>query len=228
MIKPTKILLTFIFLLLISSCSNKNQIVKFEKILGKEDSETLTSIVTEFENGFLKTNYPNLNTKKAYAEFLIDIESKRKLNWAKPTEIQLKKFNQSNLKNVVYGIPDSIWIVENQKKTRTEYRVRRKYLNTKGEYKIGTLEATIPKINNNDSLITTLENYYDINYFGKYREALNTASKKNKFVQKYIEKTQEVGTLNIRLIAEKMTGANLDFDDYFTKRLIITEIVYRL
>ncbi|MEH1008971.1 hypothetical protein VDP25_14590 [Winogradskyella sp. ECml5-4] len=202
--------------------------MKFEKILGKEDSETLTSIVTEFENGFLKTNYPNLNIKKAYAEFLIDIESKRKLNWAKPTEIQLKKFNQSNLKNVVYGIPDSIWIVDNQKKTRTEYRVRRKYLNTKGEYKIRTLEATIPKINNNDSLITTLENYYDINYFGKYREALNTASKKNKFVQKYIEKTQEVGTLNIRLIAEKMTSANLDFDDYFTKRLIITEIVYRL
>jgi hypothetical protein len=202
--------------------------VEFEKILGKENSETLTSMVTEFENDFLKTKYPNLSTEKAYSEYLKDIESNYQGNWERPSEKSIQKFNKSKLKNVIFGIPDSIWVVESPYKARTEYRIRRKYLNTKGEYDTGTLEASIPKVNDEDSLIAILENRYDINYFGKYREALKVSSKKDKFVEKYIKMTQEAGMLDPRMIAYEMITANLDLDDYFVKRLIITEIVYRL
>lgn len=228
MTKPSKILLTLIFPLLIFSCSNKKQIAEFESILGEENSETLTSMVSEFENGFLKAKYPNLSTEKAYSEYLTELESNITGNWERSTKKNIDKFNQSALKKVVYGIPDSIWIEKTQNKNRTEYRIRRKYLTVKREYEIGTLEASIPKVSDEDSLIATLENHYDINYFGKYRKALKTIAKKNKFIKKYLQMTKEAGMLDPRMIAYEMLIADLDFDDYFIKRLIVTEIVYRL
>ncbi len=56
----------FFILILIVSCSNKKRITEFENILGKENSETLTYLVSDFENDFLKRNYPNLDIEKAY------------------------------------------------------------------------------------------------------------------------------------------------------------------
>ncbi|TCK67225.1 hypothetical protein DFQ05_0998 [Winogradskyella wandonensis] len=228
MTRPTKILKLFTFLLLISSCSNKEQIAEFENVLGKENSGTLTSMVSEFENDFLKTKYPNISTEKAYSEYLTELESNIAGNWERPSKKNIDKFNKSELKKVVYGLPDSIWVEESRNKNRTEYRIRRKYLNTKGGYEIGTLEASIPKVTDEDSLVATLKNYYDINYFGKYREALKTVSKEDKFVKKYLQMTKEAGMLDPRMIAYEMLIADLDFDDYFIKRLIVTEIVYRL
>jgi hypothetical protein len=185
-------------------------------------------MVSEFESGFLKTKYPNLSTEKAYSEYLTELESNIAGNWERPTKKNIDKFNQSELKKVVYGLPDSIWVEKTQNKNRTEYRIRRKYLTVKGEYEIGTLEASIPKVSDEDSLIATLENHYDINYFGKYREALKTVSKEDKFIKKYLQMTKEAGMLDPRMIAYEILIADLDFDDYFIKRLIVTEIVYRL
>ena len=228
MTRPTKILLTSIFSLLIFSCSNKKQIAEFELILGEENSETLTSMVVEFENGFLKSKYPKLSIEKAYSEYLTELESNITGNWERPTKKDIDKFNQSELKKVVYGLPDSIWVEESENKNRTEYRIRRKYLTSNGEYKIGTLESSIPKVSDEDSLIATLQNHYDINYFGKYREALKSVSIEDKFIKKYLQMTTEAGMMDPRMIAYEMLIADLDFDDYFIKRLIVIEIVYRL
>ncbi len=185
-------------------------------------------MVSEFENGFLKTKYPKLSTEKAYSEYLTELESNITGNWERPTKKNIDKFNQSELKKVIYGLPDSIWVEKTENKNRTDYRIRQKYLTVKGEYKIGTLEASIPKVSDEDSLTATLENHYDINYIGKYREALKTISKEDKFIKKYLQMTNEAGMLDPRMVAYEMLIADLDFDDYFVKRLIVTEIVYRL
>jgi hypothetical protein len=223
-----KILKNLIILLLLCSCSNKSEIAEFENTLGKENIETLNSLVIDFETTFLKKKYPNSSTEKAYVKYLTEIESDMNGIWGRPSKKSIGKFNNSQLKNIVYGIPDSIWVINSPYKSRTEYRVRRKYLNIKGEYDFGTLEASIPKVNNEDSLIATLENHYDINYFGKYIKALKGVSKKNKFVEEYLEMIQDGGMLDHRLLAYKMLIADLDFDNYFTKRLILTEIVHRI
>jgi len=222
-----KILKTLIILLLILSCSNKSEILEFEAILGIENIETLNSLVIDFETNFLKEYYPNSTTEKAYVEYLTELESDIYGNWKRPSKKSIEKFNNSKLKEIVYGIPDSIWIIKSPNKSRTEYRIRRKYLNSKGEYYTGISESSISKVNNEDSLKIVLKNYYDINYLGKYREGLEVIAKKDKFINKYLKMTQKSGILDPRMVAYEMLIADLDFDDYFVKRMIITEIAYR-
>jgi hypothetical protein len=43
-----------IILLLTFSCSNQKEITEFEKVLEKENSETLTYLGNDFESDFLK------------------------------------------------------------------------------------------------------------------------------------------------------------------------------
>ncbi len=223
-----KVLKTIIFTLLIFSCSNKSRITEFENILGKENSDTLDWLVTDFETNYLQKKYSNSTLEKAYIKYLTEIESDSYGNWERPSNESVKKFNDSKLKELVYGIPDSIWVVPIPSNYRTEYRIRRKYLNLKGKYDTGTSEVSISKVHDEDSLIATLKNHYDINHFGRYREALRSVSKKEKFVEKYLEMTQAAGILDQRGIAYEMLISDLDFDNYFIKRLIITEIVHRL
>ena len=75
MTRPTKILLPFIFLLLIISCADKKsekQTSEFDKVLGIENVATLNFLVSDFENDFLKRQYPNLDTENAYRQFLLN------------------------------------------------------------------------------------------------------------------------------------------------------------
>lgn len=223
-----KTLKIFLILLVVYGCSNRKQIVEFEEILGQKNSETLNSMVSDFEISFLNKKYPNSSVKQAYKEYLSDIESNISGDWERPPENNIERFNKSELKEVIYGIPDSIWIIQSNYKSRTKYKVRIKYLDSKNEFQIGTLESSIPKVRNEDSLVKALKNNYYINYFGKYRKALYSVSDKNVFVKEYLKITQDVGTLDPRMVAYKMLIADLDFDNYFTKRMIITEIAYRL
>jgi len=203
-----KILKIIMILLLVFSCSTKSEITEFDFFLGKSNIETLNFMVIDFETSFLKKKYPNSTIKEAYLKYLIDIESNIQGNWEKPSKKSIAKFNKSKFKKIIYGIPDSIY--------------------SKGEYQSGTLKANISKVNNEDSLIKKLKNHYDINHFGKYRKALTIVSKKNKFIKSYLKMTKEDGMLDPRRIAHEILIADLDFDDYFIKRLIITEIVYLL
>ena len=63
-----------IFLLFtIISLSIYSQKIEFEKAIGKENVETLNSLIANFETKTLKNKYPNLKTENAYKEFLKDI-----------------------------------------------------------------------------------------------------------------------------------------------------------
>ena len=48
------------------SLSIYSQQIEFEKTLGKENVETLNSLIRDFETKTLKNEYPNLNTENAY------------------------------------------------------------------------------------------------------------------------------------------------------------------
>ncbi len=226
-----KILKLFIFLLLVVSCSKKEQIKKFENVLGKENSETLTSMVLEFENGFLKRQYPDLNTEKAYRQYLKELENNSTGNWAKPSKKSREIFNKSNLRYEIYRIPDSVWIEKNPDTLHFKYdkstiKTKWKYLNENGKFEYGVSESSIsfnePK--NEDSLIELRKKYIDVNYVGKYRRALYSISKNNKFVSEYLDMTDAAGILDPRMVAANMLSDDVDLNNYFIKRLIVTEI----
>ena len=64
-----KIIKIFILFILFASCAHKkpeNKISEFNKVLGKENIATLDFLVFDFEKGYLKRQYPNLDTEKAY------------------------------------------------------------------------------------------------------------------------------------------------------------------
>ncbi|WP_445738558.1 hypothetical protein [Mariniflexile sp.] len=111
-----KILKTFIFLALIISCAEKKteeNILEFDKVLGKENVVTLDFIVSDFENDFLKRQYPNLNTENAYRQFLTDLRDDKTKNWKRISEKAIEKFESSELRLQMYEFPDSVWILKN-------------------------------------------------------------------------------------------------------------------
>ncbi|WP_034062587.1 hypothetical protein [Lacinutrix jangbogonensis] len=96
-------------LFLISSCSVNKNIKQFESTLGKENSETLTYLVKDFEDDFLQREYPDLKTKKAYKKFLEDIKNDNIKYWGKKSNTTIDRFNKSKLRLEMYCTSDSIW-----------------------------------------------------------------------------------------------------------------------
>lgn len=143
-------------------------------------------------------------------------------------------FEKSNLKLEIYSVPDSIWTERNPKKTNLGFngvpifKIRQKYLSSDGTYQYNTSEFTF--LNNKsideDSLIKSLKSQFDINYIGRYSRALYSISNKSDFLMEYLRIRESAGMINPQFIADRMLKSNVDLNDYFTKRLIITEIVY--
>ena len=227
----TKYIRLFFISLVIASCSDKNQITEFEKILGTENSETLTYLVSNFENDFLKKNYPNLGTEMAYHKFLTDLKDNANGSWKKTSDKSRRLFDNSNLKLQVYGIPDSVWIEKNPdslsfKNSGPMIKIRRKFLKLDGTYQFGESESTFDASKNEDSIIAQHKKYMQINYYGKYRAALKSVAKNNEFIAEYLDMTEAAGIIYPPILAYEMLDQGVDYSNYFIKRLIVTEIVY--
>lgn len=223
-----------IILLLTFSCSNEKDIAEFERVLGKQNSETLTYLVNEFESDFLKRQYPNLGTKKAYKQFLTELSKGQTDYWKKISKNSREYLNKSNLRLEIYSVPDSIWIERDPEKLTLSssdvpmIKMRHKHLMQDGTFGYSTSESSFDYREpiNEDSIIESRKNWTDINYFGSYTRGLNSISNKSKFLIEYLDIREAAGTLDPILIAEQMLNYKVDLNDYFIKRLIITEIVY--
>ncbi len=134
-----------IILLLTFSCSNEKDITEFEKILGKENSETLTYLVNDFESNFLKRQYPNLDTKKAYKQFLTELSKGETEYWNNFSKSSREYLKDSNLRLEIYSVPDSIWIERDPEKLTLSFsdvpmlKIKRKYLMPDGTFGYSTL-----------------------------------------------------------------------------------------
>jgi hypothetical protein len=223
-----------IILLLTFSCSNEKDIAEFEKVLGKENSETLTFLVNDFESDFLKRQYPNLDTEKAYKQFLTELSKGQTEYWKKISESNREYLKKSNLMLEIYSVPDSIWIERDPKKLTLSsnnipmLKIKRKYLMPDGTFDYSTSESSFryKEPIDEDSIIESRKNWVDINYVGSYSRALNSIPNKSRFLTGYLDIREAAGTIDPMLIANRMLESKVDIDDYFIKRLIITEIVY--
>jgi|SRR5690606_4357170 len=223
-----------IILLLTFSCSNEKDIAEFEKVLGKENSETLTYLVNDFESDFLKRQYPNLDTKNAYKQFLTELSKGETEYWKKISKSSREYLKESDLRLEIYSVPDSIWIERDPEKLTLSFsdvpmlKIKRKYLMPDGTFGFSTSESSFryKEPINEDSIIESRKNWVDINYVGSYTRALNSIKNKSRFLTGYLDMRDAAGTIDPRLIADRMLETKVDLNDYFIKRLIVTEIVY--
>jgi len=223
-----------IILLLTFSCSNEKDIAEFEKVLGKENSETLTYLVNDFESDFLKRQYPNLDTKSAYKQFLTELSKGGTEYWKKISKSSREYLKESDLRLEIYSVPDSIWIERDPEKLTLSFsdvpmlKIKRKYLTPDGTFGFSTSESSFRHKEpiDEDSIIDSRKNWNGINYVGSYTRGLNSISNKSRFLTGYLDMRDAAGTIDPILIADRMLEYKVDIDDYFIKRLIITEIVY--
>src|SRR5690554_3232091 len=213
-------------------CSHDKFVTKFENTLGKENSQTLTELVSVFESDFLKRQYPNLNTKSAYGKFLTDLRDE-KTDWKKISEESRAKFDNSSLKNEIYRYPDSVWIERDTAKMRIKspmpvVKRRFKSLNKDGSVEYAISEGSYPGMNplDIDKFLEQQKNSAEFNTVGKYIQALYQIKTRDSFFQKLYERKSSAGLIKPELTARFMLSENADLDDYLIKRIIALEIVY--
>lgn len=230
-----KIIKTIIILFLIFSCTNENQIAEFESVFGKEKSETLTFLISDFENDFLKNQYPNLSIEESYKHFLYQFAIQDTSNFRKMSNKSEKRFNKNDFRYEINSYVDSAWIEKYTTKfsikdtiLKVKYKLKFKNENNVFDYKIS--EGGIPSwlINaETDSIIQFYTQRVEVNNSGRYWKALNQVSKKNDFIIDYIDKTKASGGGFIPVIlAQQMLKSDLDYSDYFIKRIIVAEFIY--
>jgi len=212
------------------SLSNYSQQIEFEKTLGKENVETLNSLIEDFETKTLKNEYPNLKTENAYKAFLKDI---LKYNYSL---LENRIFPESKLKLNIYCVPDSTWVEERElssgKKSRmnkTKYITKYKCLNPKG--KVIYSGSAYFYNNERKKALKLLENQKDdvqINFNSIYLKALEETPNKSKFVEYYLENIKMTGDpVHPFLMSNYILKNDIDINDYFTKRLIFINMFYK-
>lgn len=77
-----------------------------------------------------------------------------------------------------------------------------------------------------DSIVKIFKNSLKPNLFGKYSKALESIPNKSEFLENFIRERQSTLSLGYYHTSSRMIYNNVDFDDYFIKRLVITDIVY--
>ena len=212
------------------SLSNYSQQIEFEKTLGKENVETLNSLIEDFETKTLKNEYPNLKTENAYKAFLKDI---LKYNYSL---LENRIFPESKLKLNIYCVPDSTWVEERElssgKKSRmnkTKYITKYKCLNPKG--KVIYSGSAYFYNNERKKALKLVENQKDdvqINFNSIYLKALEETPNKSKFVEYYLENIKMTGDpVHPFLMSNYILKNDIVINDYFTKRLIFINMFYK-
>lgn len=240
MIKIIGFIKIFIILLLTSGCSNKTEITEFENILGQENSETLTSLVTYFEKDFLKRQYPNSHLNKSYKQYLTDYKDGSLENWQQLPKKIIAIFDASELKKEIYFHPDSVWVLPNSTYDKVEedsllfLNVNHPYLKLrKKDLTHSTPEKTvyeyerhyimIDSTTNLDSLINETMKIKYVNFYdGKYILAIHNMRKSGGFFERFADlKAVNNNKKELcELILEKA-----DLNDELVRRLIVLECV---
>ena len=68
----------------------------------------------------------------------------------------------------------------------------------------------------------------DLNYHsGRFWEALRKTCQKDKFILQYLDFANSSGPMQPKIMADKMLDADLNYSNYFVKRIIVTGLSYQ-
>ena len=218
--KAIFILFTFI------SLSIYSQQTVFEKTLRKENVETLNSLIENFETKTLKKEYPNLTTENSYKEFLKD-------NYSIDNSIDKRKtFVESKLKLNIYCVPDSIWIKKRTLSSGKESDMivtRYKCLKQNNEVVYNkSIHHCCSDRSKTLSFIEKDKRIVQINLIGSYIKAFEKISNKSNFLNLYLEHIKMTATPMLPpLMANYILKNNINTNDYFVKRIMYINQIYR-
>jgi len=233
--------------LLAISCSSwsqeKNSDLKdFNDFLGQDKATALNSAVESFDQ-FLKTNYSELDNQskrtKAFLEYLqknFEPDSR----WNLPTKRNqriISDFETSELRK-------EIWIY-GYEEYEPEYDIYKILLHEEqdtsniqdlGELAFDDLfEEEIIPISNIDSteiarrekeMEERIRNSLHFNNYGQYLYALTKFNVSDTTIQEYVDAKIVAGDISPVLIASGLLSQEIDFDDPFIKRILVTEFYY--
>jgi hypothetical protein len=229
-IRKITLILGFIFFSISVIGQSENQISKFENVLGKTNSETLTYLLSDFENHFLKQNFPKLSVEKSYERLLENISQGKynhltvlseNKNFSKEAK---NRFNNSQLKQELYYFRDSVWFEGEKLKAGFYY----KNPNGTTEFKtVNILKKDFMNEMEKDSLVQLLmDSPREFKTFGKYMNAMKSVKNNDSFLENYYDDKETAGFLSPEIYAKLMLNYKLDFSNYFYKRIILLEFVY--
>lgn len=208
---------------LMATCSKKENpinIAKFEEVLGKTNSQTLTFLVDDFEKNVLTKKYKNIPLKKAYELFLKDT-IKDYYSYYSMVPISTKeKFNKSQLKNEIFIFPDSVWIEENWVHSNYVYK------SEQGRVELGDTQSSYNQDISRDSVLKSHKNHLYFNSRGKFIKALEAVKGKSDLIKEYYEIKEKIGNISNGIVPYHFERHKIDYSNYFTRRIIVLEFVY--
>ncbi len=181
-------------------------------------------MVSDFENGFLKTKYPELTNEQAYERLLTEMRDSKSQSWNKLPKFDKSRFEKSHLKHEIYSYVDSVWIETNE-----DPKIVRQYkyldIDTFRKRKSWTSYRTQDE-KNKDSIMRNFYTWTDLNYNGRFWLALKETCPKNRFITDYLDIANSAGPVQPEIMVNRMLDSNLNYSDYFIKRIIVTGISY--
>lgn len=231
--------------LLAISCSTlsqekNNNLKGFNDFLGQDKANVLNSAVESFDQ-FLKTNFPDNESKRteAFLEYLQE-NFEPDSTWNLPTERNKKiisEFESSGLRKEVwiYGyeeyesLYDIYEFLPPEEQDTSDIQDLGK-LNLDDLYE----EELIP-ISNIDSaeiarrekeMEERIRNSLHFNNNGQYLYALAKFNLSDTTIQGYVDAKIVAGDISPVLIASGLLSQNIDFEDPFIKRILVTEFYY--
>ena len=240
--------LTYIILfgLLAISCSTwsqerSNDLKGFNDFLGKDKATTLNSAVESFDQ-FLRTNYSDLdNQSKRTKAFLGYLEQNFEPDstWDLPTKKNQKiisDFESSGLRKDIwtFGYEDyepqyDIYEILPPEKQDTSN------IQDLGELDLDLIEEEIIPLSNIDSaeiakrekeMEERIKNSLHFNNYGQYLYALTKYTLNDTTIQDYVDAKIVAGDISPVLIASGLLSQEIDFEDPFIKRILVTEFYY--
>lgn len=228
-------LLFAMLLLAVWGCSNGTDtfITDFETTLGQENSRLLTELVSDFENDFLKRQYPNIEIDSAYKKLMRELRDGQTDYWEKIFAKSRNAFEMSSLKSEIYMYPDSVWIEKDTakmiiKSNQPVVKSRFKFVGLDGTITYNEAESSLPPMEYADLawLLKRQKESPEFNTQGKYIQALYKLKDRDAFFRKFYDRKSSMGFLASEALASALLYENVDFNDYLIKRIIMLEIVY--
>lgn len=230
------------------SCSTwsqeKNSNLKdFNDFLGRDKMIALNSAVESFDL-FLKTNYPDSDNQskrtRAFLEFLHE-NSEPDSTWNLPTKTNQKIVSDFETS----GLRKEIWLYgyEEYEPKYDIYEILppdeqdTSNIQDLGEIDFELIEEEIIPLPNIDSVERAkrekemeerIKNSLHFNDYGQYLYALTKYTLKDTTIQDYVYVKILPGDISPVLIAAGLLSQEIDFEDPFIKRILVTEFYYRI
>lgn len=227
-----------LLLLLTLSCSENNKTSEFKDIIGESNYQTIDTLVFDFENSFLKKQFPNIKINKAYEKFLFQISNRKRFNWEKILPKSHNRFYKSKLRLEMYNFPDSVWVVQNSSFDKVEedsllfIDVDSPYIKVKEQSRINNETYQYRRIyakldsTNVDSLLNIVKNQKSFNYNGNYYKAIDKFKNDNKFWKELNDYILSPKQCSPAVFADIILKNNFDLKNKTIRKFIVIECVY--